>query len=1298
LLPASCFKRPFVEFEIRTAVDLGKPIILVHETDTRHGAFDFATEKAATAADLQHLLDDIESIPFRRKSYERSAMLEFIVNKVRECSDLEVEDGPEDDAHEVNGQTGLRSASFSKWGENGLMVPSKDCGDLVFMGGRTDKKAKYVRLVANSDPGRVRTMLEGSWGLKRPEVLLSITGGATLSDIEPHMVSKLQQGLMEGAMKTGAWIVTGGTDNGAYSVMQLVGDAAEQYAHFDIPVLGVATWGCIAGRDQLLHEEQEARISLTASQKLDVGECARYQTTEELDAQSANLNLHHRYFILVDSGRDGEWGDEVELRSKIEHAICNPQDAWELRDRRAVAAATGLPAGEEGAADNSAAGAEGVKNHWAPLKPCMRKSYKSYPFKDMRAAPIHQVMISVGGGPNTLKTLLNAVQKESISVLVVAHSGRVSSLVAIAIDIIEQHMRKQWFKETAQCQSSEERLLMRRASSAKVAKMSVDDVCEQVLHVHMLAGVAQVLRGEVTADKVEGTDAQAGRSAGTLVVDFWQLLKQEFPDLKAQARRCREVVMVAMSKHVRVYRPSSKDEGDLAECIISSVKDAQTLEESIKLAVYWDLDGMFKTKGPNNLLSELSTLSEGHVSEALQTGLRCALEMNRPQFVQLFLTNGASLNAVDLMALYELGDIEESALSGRRGEASARQIVLRVFQKEFCRYLARQEQQEQQEEAEGGSFLMGSRSTLEGSTGAVVPRRQVSQNRSYSFKFSSAFKKDPGCSMQELLAWAILTHRMETVSVLICFAENRLSTLLLGFEIFKRLLPSAHCRDALFVCSTPRGGLLLSRGLQHDETQREFGLYQEMALAALAEQPTVPGFLAPNGLFDALVQVAKDEWYERRPSAEHRVKMISTPVMKAAVEQKWAAFGSRYYQASVVWWFFFIASYISFGMVAAGPYSYSQRSQPHRDNTELSLASLSMFLSIIHLAITARQFFSACCCTNVGHSGNTCYLSLKGVLTSFWGHALKLIDIAFAVCVIMVATQHMGQPAVERTTESTSRLPQWEREVMAASMVLAGGKSLLCLRGFERVGAFVQVLMAAMMQHLATFVFTVSIFISSHFLAIYFLFEESSHPSSEGAAGLLSLYYRILIGYYEQDGVYTDSDAAPAPLAVALLLVYSFTVVIVFLNLLIAVFNSSYQAWNARREEHQLLVRAAIILDVQLYLTPWQTHDPLLFPPYLSGVCRNNDAAGVHDHATPGALPRAANDRSLVSATSLTPSPLLVSLIIPLSFCLFVRRRGPRSKWRLQILLPPSVLLPDPRPMPPKRSTPSPTEWTCSRS
>ena len=51
------------------------------ESDARYGGFDFRAAHAAAAPDLQRLLDNTESLPFRRRGYERDGMLKTVVDR-----------------------------------------------------------------------------------------------------------------------------------------------------------------------------------------------------------------------------------------------------------------------------------------------------------------------------------------------------------------------------------------------------------------------------------------------------------------------------------------------------------------------------------------------------------------------------------------------------------------------------------------------------------------------------------------------------------------------------------------------------------------------------------------------------------------------------------------------------------------------------------------------------------------------------------------------------------------------------------------------------------------------------------------------------------------------------------------------------------------------------------------------------------------------------------------------------------------------------------------------------------------
>ena len=71
--------REFVHLEIREAIRHKKRIILLHESDERFDKVDFRKEQDQAPIDLKSLFKDIESIPWRRKKYERRGMLEELM-------------------------------------------------------------------------------------------------------------------------------------------------------------------------------------------------------------------------------------------------------------------------------------------------------------------------------------------------------------------------------------------------------------------------------------------------------------------------------------------------------------------------------------------------------------------------------------------------------------------------------------------------------------------------------------------------------------------------------------------------------------------------------------------------------------------------------------------------------------------------------------------------------------------------------------------------------------------------------------------------------------------------------------------------------------------------------------------------------------------------------------------------------------------------------------------------------------------------------------------------------------------
>jgi hypothetical protein len=56
-------------------------MLLIHESDPRFGSFDFGKAGSTAPADLKDMLDSHESLPFRRRGYERDGMLQSLIER-----------------------------------------------------------------------------------------------------------------------------------------------------------------------------------------------------------------------------------------------------------------------------------------------------------------------------------------------------------------------------------------------------------------------------------------------------------------------------------------------------------------------------------------------------------------------------------------------------------------------------------------------------------------------------------------------------------------------------------------------------------------------------------------------------------------------------------------------------------------------------------------------------------------------------------------------------------------------------------------------------------------------------------------------------------------------------------------------------------------------------------------------------------------------------------------------------------------------------------------------------------------
>ncbi|XP_029385890.1 transient receptor potential cation channel subfamily M member 2 [Echeneis naucrates] len=176
--------------------------------------------------------------------------------------------------------------------------------------GLGQKMGKYVRVSTDTSPEVLYHLLTEQWKLSCPNLLISVTGGAKNFYLKSHLKSTFHRGLIKVAQTTGAWIITGGTHTG---VMKHVGQAVRDYALSSSSMQGqiVAIGVATWG---VIHN----RDALVSSEG-----CfpAHYLMDVNGQGRLSCLDNNHTHFLLVDDGTHGRYGVEIELRSRLEKCI-----------------------------------------------------------------------------------------------------------------------------------------------------------------------------------------------------------------------------------------------------------------------------------------------------------------------------------------------------------------------------------------------------------------------------------------------------------------------------------------------------------------------------------------------------------------------------------------------------------------------------------------------------------------------------------------------------------------------------------------------------------------------------------------------------------------------------------------------------------------------------------------------------------------------------------------------------------------------------------------------------------------
>ncbi|GAA6230191.1 transient receptor potential cation channel subfamily M member 2 isoform X2 [Lates japonicus] len=188
-------------------------------------------------------------------------------------------------------------------------VPTDAFGDISF-GGLGQKTGKYVRVSTDTSSEVLYSLLTEQWKLSPPNLLISVTGGAKNFYLKARLKNMFHRGLIKVAQTTGAWIITGGTHTG---VMKHVGQAVRDYAISSSSMQGqiVAIGVATWG---IIHNRDtlvHPEGCFPAHYLMDVKDQGRLSC----------LDNNHTHFLLVDDGTHGRYGVEIELRSHLEKCI-----------------------------------------------------------------------------------------------------------------------------------------------------------------------------------------------------------------------------------------------------------------------------------------------------------------------------------------------------------------------------------------------------------------------------------------------------------------------------------------------------------------------------------------------------------------------------------------------------------------------------------------------------------------------------------------------------------------------------------------------------------------------------------------------------------------------------------------------------------------------------------------------------------------------------------------------------------------------------------------------------------------
>lgn len=116
------------------------------------------------------------------------------------------------------------------------------------------------------------------------------------------------------AENTKPWVITNGLDGG---VVEYVSSILQGHKYNSTKLIGVTTWGIVAGRQCLRTLDSFDNIfpKYPPVDPLDIAMEGKERANEYF------LNRHHSHFLLVDTGKNGVPYGEMRFRSDLEQSV-----------------------------------------------------------------------------------------------------------------------------------------------------------------------------------------------------------------------------------------------------------------------------------------------------------------------------------------------------------------------------------------------------------------------------------------------------------------------------------------------------------------------------------------------------------------------------------------------------------------------------------------------------------------------------------------------------------------------------------------------------------------------------------------------------------------------------------------------------------------------------------------------------------------------------------------------------------------------------------------------------------------